>query len=168
MATSEVIQSTFTSTDGKSLTLGYDPSGNILVQASIQIDGNFFQWSSIEDFRDFVNNVVAMNDVASSPSVGEGILLISPFISSIPYSTTLNLIPSGGTGVSYTFSVIEGTGTVGASDGLFTAPATTETDIVKLVDSNGNIAYAFIAVSETGMQYIPGFSGSPDTDSVTD
>jgi hypothetical protein len=167
MATSEVISSTYTSSDGKSLTLGYDPSGNILVQATIQIDGNFFQWSSIEDFRDFVNNVVAMNDVASSPSGGEGILLLSPFISSIPYSTTLNLVPSGGTGIGHTFSMLAGTGSVDSS-GLFTAPATTETDIVKIIDSNGNIAYAFIAISETGMQYIPGFSGSPDTDSVTD
>jgi hypothetical protein len=68
MATTEVIQNTFTSTDGKSLTLGYDPSGNILVQATIQIDGNFFQWQSVEDFQDFVNNVIAMANVVHSPS----------------------------------------------------------------------------------------------------
>jgi hypothetical protein len=167
MATSEVIQSTFISTDGKSLTLAYDPSGNILVQATIQIDGNFFQWSSIEDFRDFVSNVVAMNDVASSPSVGEGIIQISPFISSIPVGTNLTLIPSGGTGTSYSFSVIAGTGTI-TSEGIFTASENTESDVIKLVDSNGNIAYAFIAISETGMQYIPGYAGNPDTDSITD
>jgi len=68
MATTEVIQNTYTSTDGKSLTLGYDPSGNILVQATIQIDGNFFQWQSVEDFQDFVNNVIAMANVIHSPS----------------------------------------------------------------------------------------------------
>jgi hypothetical protein len=68
MATSEVISNTYTSTDGKSLTLGYDPSGNILVQATIQIDGNFFQWSSVEDFQDFVANVIAMANVVQSPS----------------------------------------------------------------------------------------------------
>lgn len=167
MATSEVISSTYTSSDGKSLTLGYDPAGNILVQASIQIDGNFFQWSSIEDFRDFVNNVVAMNDVACSPSKGYNELLISPFITNLTFNETFNFTPQGGTGVGYVFSVLAGTGGI-TSGGIFSAPASPETDILKLVDSAGNIAYAVVNISETGMKYIPGYSGNPDTDSVTD
>ena len=167
MATSEVIQSTYTSTDGKSLTLAYDPAGNILVQATIQIDGNFFQWSSIEDFRDFVNNVVAMNDVASSPSQGENELLIAPFITSLAANAEYTFVPQGGTGLSYNFVMLAGTGSI-TSEGVFTAPPNPETDIIKLTDSNGNIAYAFIAISSSGTAYIPGFSGSPGTDSVTD
>ena len=108
MATSEVISSTYTSSDGKSLTLGYDPAGNILVQASIQIDGNFFQWSSIEDFRDFVNNIVAMADVSNSPSKGYNELLISPFITALTFNETFTFMPQGGTGVGYTFSMLTG------------------------------------------------------------
>jgi hypothetical protein len=167
MSTSEVISSTYTSSDGKSLTLGYDPSGNILVQATIQIDGNFFQWSSIEDFRDFVNNVVAMADTSNSPSQGYNELLIAPFVTALTFNETFNFTPQGGTGVGYTFSVLAGTGSI-TSGGIFSAPADAETDIIKLVDSAGNIAYAVANISETGMKYIPSYSGNPDTDSVTD
>jgi len=68
MSVSEVISYTWQTSDGKSLTLGYDPSGNILVQATIQIDGNFFQWTSVEDFQDFVTNVISMANIVQSPS----------------------------------------------------------------------------------------------------
>lgn len=167
MGVCEVISYNYVTSDGKSLTLGYDPAGNILVKATIQIDGNFFQWNTIEDFNDFVENVVAMANVANSPSKGEGQLSISPTNVSLSGDLVYTFTPSGGTGIDYTFSVLAGTGTI-TTDGVFTAPDATEIDIIKLVDSNGNIAYALASISDAGINYISAYAGSPGTDSIVD
>jgi hypothetical protein len=68
MATIETIEYTFTSSDGKSLILSYNPVGNILVKAEIQINGSRFNWCTVEDFEDFTNNVISMINIIHSPS----------------------------------------------------------------------------------------------------
>jgi hypothetical protein len=68
MATSEAIQFTFTSSDGKSLILAYNPSGNTLVNLQIQLNGVFYSWSTVEDFKDFLANVIACGNILHSPS----------------------------------------------------------------------------------------------------
>ena len=51
----------------------------------------------------------------------------------------------------YTFSVFSGTGTINASTGLFTAPASPESDTVKVVDSLGNAGTATVTVQLPGL-----------------
>lgn len=73
MSTSEIIQKTFVSSDGKSLILTYNPADNSLVSAAFQNNGTFTYWKTIADFKDFMTNAIDMlNTIHSVSGSGSG------------------------------------------------------------------------------------------------
>ena len=81
-------------------------------------------------------------------------LMISPSSTSVAVNGTVTFSASGGSGSGYTFTKVSGNGTI-SSSGVFAAPSYAETDQIKVTDSSGNTANAWINVttSSTGNQY---------------
>ena len=61
---------------------------------------------------------------------------------------------AGGLGP-YTYTVVSGNGMINSSTGVFTAPANTETDTIKVTDSLGNTATATVTVSAPVLAWSP-------------
>jgi len=73
MSTTTIIQKRFISTDGKSILVSYDQSDNAMVELKISINGQDFAWSTVEDMKDFMDNMVdAINIVHSVSGSGVG------------------------------------------------------------------------------------------------
>lgn len=75
-------------------------------------------------------------------------LTLTPASASVLPSGTDQVTASGGT-APYTYYVATGSGTINSTTGLFTAPATAESDSLVVQDAAGNLAYATITVSTT-------------------
>ncbi|HTP57444.1 MAG TPA: hypothetical protein VMM82_00915, partial [Spirochaetia bacterium] len=70
-------------------------------------------------------------------------LAISPSSTTVPPNGTIQFSATGGA-PPYTFSILSGVGTIDASTGLYTAPATPGTTIVQVMDKNGATAKATV------------------------
>lgn len=80
-------------------------------------------------------------------------LAISPAAVTLQPSDTQTFSATGGVG-SYTYAVVSGGGSINASTGAFTAPASAGTVIVKVTDSIGNISNATVTV-QLGLSISP-------------
>jgi hypothetical protein len=77
-------------------------------------------------------------------SAWAGDLKISPANGTIPVSTTLHLIASGGDG-NYTYS-LSGAGSIDPKSGIYTAPSTVGTDTVQVTDGGGRTAATLLYI----------------------
>ena len=73
-------------------------------------------------------------------------LALTESAATLPINGTHTFIATGGTGAR-TFSVASGAGTIAAISGLYTAPGTMGTAVVRVTDSLGHIAEATVTIS---------------------
>lgn len=76
--------------------------------------------------------------VTSNVTVNQA-LQISPSSQTMTINGTLSFSASGGV-VPYTYSIVSGGGSINSSTGLFTAPGSADTTVVRVTDSNSNIS----------------------------
>ena len=76
----------------------------------------------------------------------DGALGVNPPNITLAENDTTTFTATGGT-APYTYAVTTGTGTINSSTGVFTAPATTQIDIVTVTDSVGNTARASVTIN---------------------
>jgi len=92
-------------------------------------------------------------------------LTISPTSQTMGINGTLNFSADGGV-VPYSYSLVSGTGSINASTGLFTAPATPDTTIVRVTDSIGNTANSTVTIT-SGLSISPASTTLAVNNSVT-
>ncbi len=80
-------------------------------------------------------------------------LAISPVTQTMGINGTLNFSSTGGV-VPYAYSIFSGSGSVNASSGLFTAPASPGTTVVRVTDSYGNTSNSTVTVT-SGLSISP-------------
>lgn len=68
MSTTTIVEKRFISTDGKTILVSYDTSDNAMVQLKISVAGQDLPWSTVEDMKDFMNNMVAAINLVHSVS----------------------------------------------------------------------------------------------------
>jgi hypothetical protein len=68
MSVTTVVEKRFISTDGKSILISYDSSDNSKVEMKITINGQDFPFSTVQDFRDFMDDMVGAIDLVHSVS----------------------------------------------------------------------------------------------------
>jgi hypothetical protein len=79
MASTTIITQRYTTTDGKTIVISYDPDGNTLVNAEIVIDGQRYSWCTVEAVEDFMNSMIsAINLIHSTSGAGAGYVAASP------------------------------------------------------------------------------------------
>jgi hypothetical protein len=74
-----------------------------------------------------------------------GSLQISPVAVTLVVGTTCNFSARGGL-PPYSFAVVSGSGSINASSGLYTAPATPSSEIIQVQDSEGATSQAVATV----------------------
>jgi hypothetical protein len=73
MSTTTIVTKRFISEDGKTIVVSYDASDNVMVQLKIAFAGTELPWMTVEDMKDFMNNMVnAINLVHSVSGSGAG------------------------------------------------------------------------------------------------
>lgn len=77
-------------------------------------------------------------------------LTLSPATTTIAVNATQVFVAAGGSGI-YTYSVLIGGGSIGASTGVYTAPASVGSAIVQVADSEGQTATAVVAIAVSGV-----------------
>lgn len=87
----------------------------------------------------------ALLQTSDSSVTVTSILTVSPVTQTISPSGTVTLIPAGGT-APYSFSVVSGGGSIHSSTGLYTAPATGTTAVLRVTDSMAQTADSTISV----------------------
>ncbi len=85
------------------------------------------------------------NFVDSNVTVTAG-LSISPASTTLAVNNTVTFVAANGA-TPYTFSILSGTGTVNATTGLYTAPATAGSAVVRVTDNLGATANANVTVN---------------------
>lgn len=83
MSTTTIVQKQFIANDGKVITVSYDASNNVMVQLKISFAGQDLPWSTVEDMKDFMTNMVnAINLVHSVSGSGTGFVAATPGVDS--------------------------------------------------------------------------------------
>ena len=73
MSTTTIVQKRFIANDGKSILVSYDSSDLAKVELKISVNGQDIPWSTVEDMKDFMTNMVnAINLVHSVSGAGVG------------------------------------------------------------------------------------------------
>jgi len=73
MSTTTIVQKRFIANDGKSILVSYDSSDLAKVELKISVNGQDIPWSTVEDMKDFMTNMVnAINLVHSVSGSGTG------------------------------------------------------------------------------------------------
>lgn len=105
---------------------------------------------------------ITVSRAPSSSASNGGPLSVSPASSSVIPGATDQVNATGGT-APYSYYVVSGNGTIDSSSGLFTAPATDETDEVGVQDAAGNVEFATITVTTTAAPSgtTPGIAEAP-------
>lgn len=87
------------------------------------------------------------------------VLQISPTTKTLAVNNTFTFTSSGGL-TPYTYSIFSGSGSVDASSGLFTAPATSGTTVVRVTDADSNTSNATVTIN-------PALAISPTSFTIT-
>jgi hypothetical protein len=88
----------------------------------------------------------AIGNVADSAVTINAALAIAPASKTLAVGNTVTLVASGGV-TPYTYSRPSGTGSVGASTGVYTAPASAGTATVRVTDAVGNTADSAVTIN---------------------
>lgn len=79
MSITTIVTKRFISTDGKTVTVSYDASDNVMVELKISFAGQDLPWSTVEDMKDFMANMIdAINLVHSVSGTGVGFTPATP------------------------------------------------------------------------------------------
>lgn len=89
----------------------------------------------------------SIGNTANSTLTVYDILQISPTTSTVVINASLNMTSSGGLGAK-TYSIVSGGGSINSSTGVFTAPGTAGTTVVRVTDSIGNTSDSTLTIQD--------------------
>jgi hypothetical protein len=96
------------------------------------------------------SNNSSASTISSNSSASENVIVLTPSTINVALNGTYQFTASGGV-PPYEYGIVSGTGTIGTTSGLFTAPAAAETDEVGVADATGAYGIATVTVSATGV-----------------
>jgi hypothetical protein len=127
---------------------GYTDCGSIESSTGYFVSASDWTGTGYVSVTDSDGNV-SYSEITISTTSSSSVVSISPSSITLDEGSTYYFTASGGTG-SYTYTIVSGSGTIGSSTGLFTAPtALSGVTYVEVTDTDGNTAEATITIEAT-------------------